>query len=317
MNPEQGQGECIPCTGESFHNNPGGVECTVCGENSVKVRLEEGDGFECHRKCPSGDYPVMGADGVFTGTCLRCPKVSLNLIAHPILSISALCLFFLSSFVCCDSLLTVWAVDADHWYRQGLICDMDGIFAQENYYAVRVVETGLIYSYPCQPGHCHSAQSAACADQVSLQDANVVWRFGLFSSPELLFLVFETSCQMAECSTGFLPNPDTSWMSLKPIPANLRGLVSEDDTDAEDDGNDSVYGQMLVCCGPNRECPAENVLCGECIPGTYEWSGECVECDSEGRTAGLLILMLLGSIAFMLLFYRLSQSSTGHTKIFM
>lgn len=72
---------------------------------------------------------------------------------------------------------------------------------------------------------------------------------------------------------------------------------------------------VVGCCEENRLDPEVNPMCGKCAPGNYEWQGRCQECD--GVNGGLMTLFFVASLACVLLFHLVSQSISGHSKIFM
>ena len=55
-------------------------------------------------------------------------------------------------------------------------------------------------------------------------------------------------------------------------------------------------------------------LCGACEPNYAEWNGKCVDC-SGGTNGGLVFLIILLGFAYVLIFHRLSQSSSGDTQV--
>jgi hypothetical protein len=64
-----------------------------------------------------------------------------------------------------------------------------------------------------------------------------------------------------------------------------------------------------------RKPAVENPLCGQCLPGLYQWGSECVPC--ERTQYGVIVLLVLFIVALVLVFHRASQSSAADVKIFM
>jgi hypothetical protein len=68
-----------------------------------------------------------------------------------------------------------------------------------------------------------------------------------------------------------------------------------------------------TCCASGRK--PQSLLCGTCLPGYSEWSGQCVPCkDIQG---GYLVLFVAVSWIYVVLFHNVSQVDTADTKIFL
>lgn len=70
---------------------------------------------------------------------------------------------------------------------------------------------------------------------------------------------------------------------------------------------------MAGQCGVNRI--EDSVLCGKCAEGHYEWGGECIECS--GYNAGLIATIIFAGFAYLYVFFHITQSTHGETKIFL
>lgn len=189
-----------------------------------------------------------------------------------------------------------------------------------------------ISSYFCNAGHCEDARDARCRTE---PDFNQCPAESLDSPPD----------PSPEENLGFRAKHQRSRRPQRSVPLAEETVPPEGEEEEEEDydyyGYDStesppeeeveeeeeeedepqesslVYraGTLHGCCSSQRVCAEMNPMCGTCAPDTYEWQGQCVSC--EGTNKGLVALFVFVSLAYVLFFHRVSQSTKGYTKIFL
>jgi len=111
----------------------------------------------------------------------------------------------------------------------------------------------------------------------------------------------------AICDGGSDPEPETGFYLYK----------------KQETGTYSSFECLPGRCLSSEECGSgrakniegnENLLCGRCISGYYEWGGECVEC--KGTRWEILMIGYLVMFGFLYIIYRIAQSTSGDAKIF-
>src|SRR5690606_17126232 len=146
-----------------------------------------------------------------------------------------------------------------------------------------------ISSFFCQPGHCQAAQGDNCASvgsstPCSVSSLSLSLPASLNLPHALTIMHFYLLCLQTSTS----------------CPA--AGIFGETSVTNEETSDDPLASaRVFSCCGQNRQCPGDNLLCGKCTPSTYEWKGACVSCDDDGAVTGLIILMVLACLGWMIL----------------
>jgi len=61
-------------------------------------------------------------------------------------------------------------------------------------------------------------------------------------------------------------------------------------------------------CATNRNQDSSNVLCGQCLEGYSEWSGDCVDCRDGDSRGGFIVLLLIVTFAAVVIVHVLAQA---------